>query len=140
MNVWPRPFICDAAFFTAMILSGPVAAGGDFGGVWQPYSRPAEWLGSMTVSPDQVSFAAGPTARLEPVREGGSVFRIIEPQDETLFECGHESAHYVGFHVLDNGLLARLDYRADKLPAEPTGSNSMEVIRNGACAVMFYAR
>ncbi|MGM0914270.1 MAG: hypothetical protein ACQEXC_09585 [Pseudomonadota bacterium] len=140
MSDWLKEIIRATGLATAIAVPGPLIAGGDFGGVWQPYSMPALWLGTMTVESDRLSFEAGPTARIEPVREDGSVFRIIEQQYKTLFECGHEPENYVGFHVLDNGLLARLDYRADKPPAEPTGSNSMEVIRNGACAVMFYAR
>lgn len=101
---------------------------------------PVLWLGAMTVTPNRLSFEAGPTLRLEPVREAGGVFRIVQPQDEALLGCGHEPANDVGFHVLDNGLPARLYYSADKPSAEPTGKNSLEVARNGACSVMFYAR
>lgn len=125
---------------TAIAMPGTVIAEGDFGGVWQPYSRPIEWLGAMTVAPCLVSFAAGPQAQLEPVRESGSVFRLIEPQGEGFDDCGPEPVNYVGFHVLDNGQLAVLHYGVTAPPAEPTGGNSMEVVRNGACSVMFYAR
>ncbi|MCO0635583.1 hypothetical protein M8745_06350 [Lutimaribacter sp. EGI FJ00014] len=123
-----------------MILPGTVSAGGDFGGVWEPYSRPAEWLGAMTVTPDRLSFATGPQATLEPVREGGSVFRVSAPQGDGFPVCGQNPVDYVGYHVLDNGQLARLDYSTDAPPAEPTGSTATEVTRNGACSVMFYAR
>lgn len=135
--------IIQTTFFAAAItMACPLAAGGDLIGFWQPYSRTAEWLGSVTVEPDRLIFEAGPTAQLEPVRAGGSIFSITIPQDDTFLECGGKSVNYVGFHVLDNGLLAFLHYRADAPPAEPTGRNSMEVIRNsnGACAVIFYAR
>jgi len=124
----------------AIAMPGTVIAEGDFGGVWQPYSRPVERLGAMTVAPDLLSFATGVQAQLEPVRDGGSVFRLIEPQGGDFFVCGPEPVNYVGFHVLDNGQLALLQYRDDAPPAEPTGSNSIEVTRNGACSVMFYAR
>ena len=123
-----------------MAMPGNVHAGGDFTGVWQPFSRPAEWLGAMTVAPDRLSFATGPQATLEPVRAGGSIFRITARQGDDFLQCGLEPADYVGFHVLDNGQLARLDYSADAPPAEPTGSNAMEVTRNGACSVLFYVR
>jgi len=115
-------------------------AGGKFEGVWHPFSRPVEWLGAMTVSRDALSFAAGPEARLDPVREGGSVFRILDPQGYAFGGCGAEPIAYVGFHVLENGQLARLFYWDIGPPAEPTGSNSTQVTMNGACSVMFYAR
>jgi len=140
MNIWSRSFTGSAAIVAAVMLPGTVSAGGDFGGVWQPYSRPAEWLGAMTVTPDRLSFATGRQAMLEPVRAGGSVFRITARQGEDFLQCGQEAASYVGFHVLDNGQLARLDYSADAPPAELTGSNAMEVTRNGACSVLFYVR
>lgn len=140
MKIWSKPLICSAAFLAAMVLPGTASAGGDFGGVWQPYSRPVQWLGAMTVAPDRLNFETGPQATLEPVRAGGSVFRVIGRQGDNFLQCGQRAANYVGFHVLDNGQLARLDYAADSPPAEPTGSNAMDVTRNGACSVMFYAR
>ncbi len=140
MKIWSKPFILTAAFVAAMILPNTVSAGSDFTGVWQPYSRPAEWLGAMTVAPDRLSFAYGPQAGLEPVRAGGSIFRIVAPQGDAFTECGEQPIDYVGFHVLDNGQLARLYYSADTPPAEPTGSGVMEVTRLGACSVMFYVR
>lgn len=140
MKICLKP-VAHIAFAAAlMAVPGTVSAGGDFAGVWQPFSRPAEWLGAMTVTPDRLRFAAGPVAELEAVRAGGSIFRITARQGDDFLQCGHDAANYVGFHVLDNGQLARLDYHADTPPAEPTGGNSMEVTRNGACAVMFYAR
>jgi len=140
MKISPKAMIRAGIVATAIAMPGTVIAEGDFGGVWQPYSRPVERLGAMTVAPGLVSFAAGPQAQLEPVRDGGSVFRLIEPQGEAFFVCGPEPVNYVGFHVLDNGQLALLEYRVDSPPAEPTGSNSLEVSGNGACSVMFYAR
>lgn len=140
MNNYLKTYICATLFTTGLAILGPVSAGGDFRGVWQPYSMPVLSLGAMTVTHDRLSFEAGPTSRLEPVRQGGSVFRIIESQGEVLPTCGNKPANYVGFRVLDNGLLARLYYREDEPPTEPTGSNSSEVVRNGACSVMFYAR
>ena len=140
MTIWLKSVSRIALAAGLMVTPGMVSAGGDFGGVWQPYSRPAEWLGAMTVTPDRLHFAAGPVAEFEPVRAGGSVFRIIARQGDDFLNCGKEAANYVGFHILDNGQLARLDYRADTPPAEPTGNNAMEVTRNGACSVMFYTR
>lgn len=140
MRISPKAMIRAAVMSAVIAAPGTAVAGGDFSGVWQPYSGPVEWLGAMTVAPDSLSFAEGPQAQLEPVREGGSVFRLIDPQGETFRRCGPEPVNYVGFHVLDSGRLARLYYKADTPPAEPTGSNSQEVTRNGACSVMFYAR
>ncbi|MCL7942297.1 hypothetical protein M8009_18665 [Halomonas sp. ATCH28] len=140
MNNYMEKIIKTIFFAAVLTMACPLTAGGDIIGFWQPYSRTAQWLGSMTVAPDQLSFEAGPTAQLEPVRTGGSIFRITNAQDDSYLECGGKPVNYVGFHVLDNGLLAFLHYRADAPPAEPTGRNSMEVIRNGACAVIFYAR
>lgn len=125
---------------TTLAMPCTVIAEAGFGGVWQPYSRPVEWLGAMTIAPDRISFAAGPQAQLEPVRDGGSVFRLVEPQGEGIFDCGPDPVNFVGFHVLDNGQLAVLHYWDAAPPAEPTGRNSLEVVRNGACSVMFYAR
>jgi len=129
-----------AALVAATNWPGSTSAGGDFTGVWHPYSRPAEWLGTMTVAPDRLSFATGPQATLDPVRAGGSVFRITARQGEDVLKCGKAAANFVGFHVLGNGQLARLDYSTDVPPAEPTGSTATEVTRNGACSVMFYVR
>ncbi|MET4129225.1 hypothetical protein [Roseovarius sp. MBR-6] len=140
MKIWSKTLARFALLAGLMAVPGTVSAGGDFGGVWQPFSRPAEWLGAMTVAPERLRFAAGPEAELEAVRAGGSVFRITARQGDDFLQCGQEAANYVGFHVLDNGQLARLDYHADTPPAEPTGSNAMDVTRNGACAVMFYVR
>lgn len=94
----------------------------------------------MTVTPDRLSFAAGPQARLEPVRTGGSIYRVVEPQGNAFLVCGPDPIDYVGFHVLDNGQLALLEYRVDAPPAEPTGNDAMAVTRNGACSVNFYTR
>lgn len=140
MKIWLKSVAPIALAAGLMVTPGTVSAGGDFTGVWQPFSRPAEWLGAMTVTPDRLSFATGPQAELKPVRAGGSVFRITARQGDDFLQCGLEAANYVGFHVLDNGQLARLVYQADVPPAEPTGSNAMEVTRNGACSVLFYVR
>ncbi|MDI5891837.1 hypothetical protein [Halomonas rhizosphaerae] len=140
MNIFLKPIVRTFVFAAAVAMACPLTAGDDLVGVWQPYSEWATLLGAMTVAPERLSFEVGPTARLEPVRVGGSIFRITAPHGETFLECGEKPVNYVGFHVLDNGLLAFLHYKAHTPPAEPTGSNSMEVIRNGACAVMFYKR
>lgn len=140
MTDWLKKIIFAAGFNTVIAVPGMLIAGGDFMGVWQPYSDPVLWRGAMTIESDSLSFERGPSARLEPVRSGGNVYRIIETKGEPLLECGHEPADYVGFKILDNLLLARLYYRGDKPPAEPTGRNSLEVVKNGACSVMFYER
>jgi hypothetical protein len=75
MESFFQAFILTTFFAAAATMAGALIAGGDFIGVWQPYSRPAEWLGSMTVAPNRLSFEAGPTAHLEPVRAGGSIER-----------------------------------------------------------------
>lgn len=126
----------------AMLFATPGQgrAGGDFEGVWQPYSRNTQFHGAMTVSRDSLSFAAGSQAGLDPVRAGGSVFRLVDPQGDGFAECGAEPIAFVGFHVLENGLLARLYYWDNGQPKEPTGGNPTEVTRNGACSVEFYAR
>jgi hypothetical protein len=121
-------------------MPGTVIAGGDFGGVWQPFSRPVEWLGAMTVTPDRLSYSAGPQARLEQVSTGGSVFRLTEPQGEGFEVCGPEPVSYVGFRILDNGQLAILHYTAATPPPDPTGNDATQIVRNGACSVMFYTR
>lgn len=71
----------------------------------------------MTVAFDRLSFELGPTARIEPVRVGGSLFRITAPHGETFLECEEKTLNYVVFHVLENGLLAFLQYNADTPPA-----------------------
>lgn len=128
------------AFVTGILIPTPLAAESDFVGVWQPYSDPVAALGAMTVEAERLSFAAGPTAHIEPVRRDGSVYRIVGPDHHAFVAC-HEGAHnYVAFRLLDNGLLARLYYSADAPPPEPTGNDVMDVTRNGACSVMFYGR
>jgi hypothetical protein len=124
----------------AIAIPAGAVAEGHFNGVWQPYSRPVEALGAMTITPDRVSFASGPEAQIEVVRAGGSIFRFLAPAAEEFRVCGPDPVNYVGFHVLDNGQLARLHYVADTAPAEPTGGTSLEVTGHGACSVMFYVR
>jgi len=140
MKIWLKPVACIGLAAALIAAPGTVRAGDDFAGVWQPFSRPAEWLGAMTVTPERLRFASGQEAEFEPVRAGGSVFRITARQGDNFLQCGLDAANHVGFHVLDNGQLARLNYSAYTPPAEPTGSNAMEVTRNGACSVMFYVR
>lgn len=127
------------AIAMAMAMPAPLAAEGDFVGVWQPYSNPVAALGKMTVSPDRLSFEAGASSRLEPVRKDGSVFRLVGSDHHAFVACHEGAQNYVAFRILDNGLLARLYYSADAPPPEPTGNDVMDVTRNGACSVMFYA-
>lgn len=110
--------IFAAGFTTAIAVPGLLIAGGDFMGVWQTYSDPVMWLGAMTIESDRLSFERGPSARLEPVRSDGSVFRVIETKDDTIVSCKGGANQYVAFHILDNGLLALLHYSADKPPTE----------------------
>lgn len=140
MDICSKSRIFAAAFVAAMIHPGSVTAGSHFSGVWQPYSMPAVWRGAMTVAPDRVSFSEGPEAMIESVRSGGSVFRIIDPQDDSFLVCGDSPANYIGFHVLDDGMLAFLTYRTDAPPEEPMGGDMREATRNGACSVMAYSR
>ncbi|KPQ08541.1 MAG: hypothetical protein HLUCCA12_01640 [Rhodobacteraceae bacterium HLUCCA12] len=132
--------VAVAAWGGLASLPTPSIAGGDFVGDWHPYSDPAARLGVMTVTREHVRFAAGPSARLEPVRENGSVFRILTSDGDPFAACGGGVRDYVAFHVLDDGMLAQLFFSADTPPDEPTGTNTMEVLQNGACSVMFYAR
>lgn len=128
------------AFVTGTLIPVPLAAESDFVGVWQPYSDPVAALGAMTLEAERLSFAAGPTAHLEPVRRNGSVYRLVGPDHHGFVAC-HEGAHnYVAFRILDNGLLPRLYFSADAAPPESTGNDPMDVTRNRACSVMFYAR
>lgn len=140
MKIFAKSLVRVAVFAAITAMPGTVIAGDDFGGVWQPYSRPVEWLGAMTVTPDRLSYSAGPQARLDPVRAGGSVFRLTEPQGDAFGVCGPEPVSYVGFRVLDNGQLAILHYTAATPPPNPAGNDAMAVTRNGACSVMFYER
>lgn len=142
MNFLSKRILWAIAFAVAFAFAdtGSVIAGGDVFGDWHPYSRPVESLGVMTVSSDRLSFATGLQARLERVRSGGGVYRVIEVQGDGFLGCGPDPANYVGFRVLDNGGLALLQYRADAPPAEPAGNDAMAVTRNGACSVMFYTR
>ncbi|QXT40482.1 hypothetical protein [Gymnodinialimonas ceratoperidinii] len=140
MGTLPRTTLRTTILAVSITLPGAAMAEGHFNGVWQPFSRPVEMFGAMTITADQLSYATGPQVQIEAVRAGGSIFRIISPEVEEFRVCGPDPANYVGFHVLDNGDLAHLLYVADTSPAEPTGGNSLEVVRNGACSVMFYVR
>ena len=134
-TVW-RTLVCAIL----IAVPGSLIAAGDFTGDWHPYSGPVVWLGVMTVEPERLQFDTGPSAQLEPVRENGSVFRIVGSEGNPYGECGSGAQEYVAFRVLDNGLLARLYYKVDIPPGDPTGTNAMEIVQNGACSVMFYSR
>ena len=126
----------SVALATGTAMPGPLIAENDFGGIWQPYSAPAARHGTLTVASDQLSFEAGPTAQLEPVRAAGSIFRLATLQGDPLEGCGPDPVTYVGFQVLENGLMALLYYGSKDPPAEPTGTDSISVTRNGACSVV----
>jgi len=127
-----------AAFLCA--LPSAVIAGGDYLGTWLPYSDVGSWFGAVTVLEDQIVYETGPRAGLLRIREGGSVFRLVDPDGEPFNDCGNALADHVGFRIMDNGMLAILHYRSVVAPPEPTGDNALEVIENDVCSVAFFTR
>lgn len=124
----------------AGIWPSPPLAADDFLGIWQPYSKVGFWFGTLTINANQITYEAESYAGLEPVRKDGNVFRLVDPSGGVFDDCGNAAANFVGFRVLNNGLLAVLHYRRDRLPPEPQGNNALEVVRNDACSVAFYER
>ncbi len=127
------------AFLVGIWPSMPLAAD-DFRGTWQPYSKVGYWFGTLIIDANQVTYGAGPRAGLGRVRKNGSVFRLIDPSGGAFEDCGNASANFIGFRMLDNGLLAVLHYLSDDPPPEPRGNTALEIVRNKACSVAFYER
>ena len=128
------------------ISTSTLSAEGDYSGTWQPYSDPDLWYGPITIQEDRIIYETGPRADLSPVRDGGNVFQLIDPQGVVFEGCGNRPADYIGFHVLGNGMLAILHYRGDTPPPEPAGNDALQVINNlistnsSTCSVAFFTR
>lgn len=127
-------------------LPSTLHAGDDFFGKWQPYSDPDLWYGPITIQEDSINYESGPKADLVPVRDGGGVFRLINPQGVVFEDCGNQPAEYIAFHALANGMLAVLHYQGDTPPPEPVGEDALQVIKNlevitnRTCSVAFFTR
>lgn len=115
-------------------------AGGAFTGTWQPYIKTAIFLSTMSVSSSELRFEDGGGAKLEAVRPGGSVFRVASVFGDGWTSCGDKPDTFVGFHVMENGLLAFLEYDTGAPPAEPSGTSSFDMMDEGACVVSFFSR
>lgn len=122
------------------VVPSTAYASDDFLGVWEPYSEAGSWFGALTIEKDRIAYAAGPHAGLAPVRDGGSVFRLVDPVGEAFDDCGNAAANFIGFRVLGNGLLAALHYLTNEPPHEPEGRNALEIVQNNACSVAFFSR
>lgn len=124
--------------------NGASCGRGDYFDTWQPYSDPDLWFGASTIQTDRIFYETGPRAGLAPVRDDGSVFRLVDPQGGVFNDCGNEATNYIGFHVLCNGMLAVLHYRHNTPPREPVGNYALQVIQNdavqGTCSVAFFTR
>ncbi|WP_170765885.1 hypothetical protein [Ruegeria lacuscaerulensis] len=124
----------------AVLLPVQLRAEDSFIGTWQPFSKTTLFWGALTVQTDRVTYAEGMKAGLAPVRDGGSVFQLVNPEGEAFKDCGADPVTYVGFRVLSDGQLAVLHYGGNAPPNEPTGNDPMAIIQNGACSVSFYER
>lgn len=135
------PVLRGVATAALAIWSASAAvAGGDFTGTWQPFGKAMNFFYTMTISDAALAFADGGGAALEPVRPGGEVFRVTEVKGDGWNSCSGTPDTYVAFHVLDDGMLAFLEYQRADPPPEPTGKINLDLMDEPVCAMTFFTR